>query len=106
MLELLQFERPFAELRDSLLAFPYDYEGDAVVLMRKHIAHALQRLVDGAISAEALEAWAEFVEGRPGIEYENGMEERLSEALFQLSTPEINEPVTAERCWRLLKQLR
>ncbi|HEX7076764.1 MAG TPA: hypothetical protein VF226_22215 [Hyphomicrobiaceae bacterium] len=106
LLELLQFERPFPELRSSILAFPYDYDGDPVVLTRNHLAHVLQCVVDGTISEQELEAWSELIEGRPGIEYESGMESRLSEILFQLSTPEINEPVTVEKCWRLLKDLR
>lgn len=76
------------------------------MLTRNHIAHVLQGVIDGAISGEEIEAWAELVEGRPGIEYESGMESPLSELLFQLSTPGINEPVTIEKCRSLLKQLR
>lgn len=66
----------------------------------------MQRVVDGTISGQEIEAWAELLAGRPGIEYESGMESRLSAVLFQLSTPDINEPVTIEECWRLLEQLR
>lgn len=106
LLELLQFDRSLPELRDLIRRFPYDYEGDAVVLTRRHVAHALQRLIDGAISPVDLEAWAELVEGRPGVQYEYGREESVGEALFQLSTPEINESITSDLCWRLLKALR
>jgi hypothetical protein len=69
-------------------------------------ANELQCAVDGIISGQEIEAWAELIEGSPSIESESEMESRLSEVIFQLSTPDINEPVTIEKCWRLLKQLR
>ncbi len=103
--ELLQFDRPLADLRNAVLAAPYDYDGEPVLLRKEHIAHALNCFVDGIITAGDLEVWAELIEGRPGIDFETSAEDELSEILFQISTPEINGPVSIEKCQRMLEQL-
>jgi hypothetical protein len=61
--------------------------------------------MEGRISVRELETWASLLEGRPGIDYEVGHEDQVSEVLFQLSTPNINEEVTSAKCWRLMKKL-
>lgn len=103
--DLVELNRPVPNLRKVVLAQPYDYEGDPIVLQKKHIANVLQRFVDGELSASDLETWADLVEGRSGIEYEASVEDELSEALFQLSTPDITGPNSLEKCRRLLQEL-
>lgn len=106
LIDLVQFKQPLAELRASILAQVHDYDGEPVVLTRKDLTSVLRRCIDREIPGVDITAWAELVEGRPGIDYESEKEEELSEVLFELSTPEINEAVTPEKCWRLLKALR
>jgi hypothetical protein len=91
--DLLRFESPILELERPWQELPYDYDGVPVVLTIAHIKHALQRRIDEEITAKDLEIWAILVEGRPGIEYED--EEQISDLLFQLATPEINQPLSA-----------
>jgi hypothetical protein len=80
--------------------------GDRTVFGAREFTSILQRCLEGEIPEADVTAWAELVEGRPSIDYESGKEEELADALFELSTPEINEPVTLEKCWRLLKAFR
>jgi len=101
---LVRFEAPILELEKPWQRLPYDYDGVAVMLTMAHIKHALQRRIDGEITAKDLELWADLVEGRPGIEYED--EEQCSDLLFQLSTPEINQPLSADACHRILAALK
>src|ERR1039457_1877068 len=93
---LLRFEGSVSELERPWQRLPYDYDGLPVVLTMAHIKHALQRRIDEDITAKDLEIWADLVEGRPGIEYED--EEQCSDLLFRLSTPEINQPLSVESC--------
>jgi hypothetical protein len=102
---LVRFEGSFAALQDSLRDLPYDYRGSPVVLTSAHVAHALRRCLNDEVTATELEAWAELIQGRPGIEYEPGQQETLANILFKLSTPDINEPISAALCWRILKTL-
>jgi hypothetical protein len=101
---LLRFEGSVSELERPWQRLPYDYDGLPVVLTMAHIKHALQRRIDEDITAKDLEIWADLVEGRPGIEYED--EEQCSDLLFRLSTPEINQPLSVESCRHILAELK
>jgi hypothetical protein len=112
MLErLVAGPREAAAVWPSLKALPYDCEDELVVLTRSHICAALEQYLAGAISAKELENWAEMLEGRPGIEYEPdpGSDEdahHVATVLFDLSTPEINPPLTHLRARELIERLR
>jgi len=105
LLELVELARPTSELEQLAHMYPYDYEGTPVSLTRDHLKNVLTQCIEGRIPPRDLERWAGLIEGRPGIDYEAGHEEQLSEVLFQLSTPEINEVLTPQKCWRLLNSL-
>ena len=105
LIELVEFRRPALELQRLVDAFPYDFDGAPVSLTRGHLRNSLARCIDGRISVRELEAWASLLEGRPGIDYEVGHEDQVSEVLFQLSTPDINGEVSPQKCWRLMKNL-
>ena len=97
---LVRFEGPILELEKPWQSLSYDYDGVPVRLTMAHIKHALRRRIDSDITASDLELWADLVEGRAGIEYED--EEQCSDLLFQLSTPEINQPLSTDVCRRIL----
>lgn len=103
---LLRFVSSVADLREQLSELPHDYDGQPAVMTKAHMAHALRRFIKGDITATDLEQWDDLVEGRPGIEYQTGYERILEKALFQLSTPDINRPITIAMCWRLLKEVQ
>jgi hypothetical protein len=102
--ELVRFERPISVLEKAWQQLPYDFSGNPVVLTISHIKHALQQRIDEEITAKDLELWADLVEGRPGIEYED--EEQCSDLLFRLSTPEINQPLSADTCRQIFASLK
>lgn len=96
------------DLRDSIAAvreYPYDSEVPLVTLQAEHIRRAMQRYLGGDITAAELEAWAEVVEGRDDIEYFEPHEDEISEALFRLSTPELNSPLSKEVAEKWLLEL-
>ena len=105
LMELVEFRQPALELERLVHTFPYDFEGIPVALTRDHLRNSLARCIEGRISVRELETWASLLEGRPGIDYEVGHEDQVSEVLFQLSTSDINEEVTPAKCWLLMKKL-
>ncbi len=112
MLErLLSGPTALEAVRPSLASMPYDCEENLVTLKREHICAALQQFLAGAVSAKQLEDWAELLEDRPGVEYEldPGAEEDaaiVADALFELSTPEIHNPLTRARASEIIESLR
>ncbi len=104
--ELLCFAQPLGQIQQRLKEFPFDYTGNPVVLRKAHLTSALHRCIKGEITTEDLENWAELLVVRPGIGYETGSESKLEAVLFQISTPQINAPLSATTCWRLLQELQ
>ena len=105
---LVEWRGELGQLRANLQRFPWDAEDRLLTLTPGHICRALERYLRGEVSEADVEAWADAVEGREDLEYLSPCEERISEALFQLSTPGINAPInrqTAERWQRELSAL-
>jgi len=55
---------------------------------------ALELCVEGVLSGERIQEWAEILEMNEHVDYESGVEEAIADVLFRLSTPEINEPIS------------
>lgn len=70
---------------------------DLVVLTREQMRKIMNMYLDDEISAEQLSEWAELVEGRDGIAYEDGHEQNIADVLFWISEPEINSKVTKNK---------
>lgn len=105
VLELVDWRGALTDLRAALQDFPWDCEHSLVVLRPEHICRAIDRFLKDEVSAKELEDWAEAVEGREDIEYLASHSEIISEALFQLSTPEANVPISKLSAGRWLHEL-
>lgn len=66
-----------------------------VPVCRADIDHALLLHQDGLIDSAQLQAWAECLEMNDYVEYEAGAEATIADILFRLSTPSINEQISA-----------
>ena len=78
-------EAIFVSLRASALAA----SGSSVQIDRANVRHAIEAFLKGEISADLLERWAEAVHGADDVALEPADKAFLSEALFELSTPEL-----------------
>ncbi|MDQ6713731.1 MAG: hypothetical protein M3Z28_11170 [Candidatus Dormibacteraeota bacterium] len=87
--DLLHLRKPVTAAARLLKSFPWDSDHPLVTLTRGDARNALDRYLDGAISTEELEQWANAIEGRDDIGFESGSEELLKDFVFQISTPEI-----------------
>lgn len=71
---------------------------DMVILKREDVSHVMQLFLDNRIDAKELSSWAELVEGRDGITYEDiNTADKISMVLFWLASPEINGKLTEEK---------
>lgn len=92
---LLSFERPLPELQEALKEVPVDIP-DVVVLTRRDVRGVLQRFIDGELGTQAVEDWANLVEGLDGIGFEAGWVDELSEAIHTLANPYLTSQLNAE----------
>ena len=78
----------------------------AVVLDRASAQAALRKVLAGEALPGDLTAWTEQLHMREDIDIEPGHEDLLTQFLFEMSTPELFEPITRELCSRWLRELR
>jgi len=102
---LVDWRGQLSDLIAAAREFPYDSEVPIVTLQTAHIRSVLQRYLRGDISAAEVEVWAEAVEGRDDIEYFGPHEDEIAEALFRLSTPQINTPLSKEIAEKCISEL-
>ena len=93
---------PVASLAAELAAYPWDSETELVILTRQDALSVLERYAAGRVVADDARIWASALEVREDVALERGARSLLSELLFQLATPEVTEPLTAEvaRRWQ------
>lgn len=102
--DLIDFRRPVLEAVAALGSFTWDAPRELVAVTKGHLVAGIQRCLDGTISLEELRAWAEALEGRDDVGYEEGGDE-LREAVFELATPALFGEPTATLS-ELLERLR
>ena len=79
---------------------------EVVALDRSAARNSLQMFVAGLADANDLENWAEKVHELDGIGVEVGHEDVLTQFLFEISTPDLFEPITIELCRRWIEILQ
>jgi hypothetical protein len=65
-----------------------------IYLSRNALLKIIDRFLGEKLSAADLEAFAEALDGNESVRFEEQYRQALSDVLFQLSTPEINAPLT------------
>lgn len=72
-----------------LAEFEWDSEQELVQLESRHVILVLKRYVAGEILSEEVEAWANLIEGRDDVDYEE-----VKEVLHILANPVITYELT------------
>jgi hypothetical protein len=108
--ELIDLAAPYVALaeqfRVTVDALPPRRDfGPEVLLTHEDVMRGLRLYVSGAISAEHLSSWASLLEMNQFVEYAEEKHGAISEVLFLLASPDINEPITPDVCGRLLRKL-
>ena len=103
--ELLELSKPLEEIMAQLAVMDWDYEGDGVVLTRKHLVTVLQRYLRDELSDSDIESWANQIEGREDIQFEAGCEQGIEDVLYELANPALTQPLDRASAEVLLEKL-
>ena len=105
MNRLLKFQERISVLEEAIKQFPWHYDGPCERLMTSHLANALNRFLREEISATDVENWANFIECREDIDFEEGQEETFTDVLFELANSTLQGELTKQSCRGLLSRL-
>ena len=84
LLDLLHFKNNIDTLRNMLSQIDFDSETELVSMSRDDIVEILQRSLDKKISFLGLEEWANLIECREDIGFDD---EKTQEMIFKLANP-------------------
>jgi hypothetical protein len=81
------------------------HEGPAVLLSRPAVQDVLRRCISGELDVAELPRWAGAVHMLDRVEIDEEDVDLLTQFLFEVSTPELFEPVTLTACQRWINQM-
>ena len=84
LLDLVHFKNNIDTLKNMLSQIGFDSEIELVSMSRDNIVEILQRSLDKKISFLELEEWANLIECREDIDFED---EKTQEMIFKLANP-------------------
>lgn len=104
--ELVRFEKPTEPLLRELGSFGWDWsEAPLLVLKKEDLVRVVDRFLAGEIDAAQLQQWAENLEVREDVAFDEPEEALIDDVFFRLATPEINEPLTRQSVQRMKDEL-
>lgn len=103
--DLVEHRIPAREAQARLAAFAWD-EDELLDLQVRHVSAVLARFVDGEIDAAEVTEWADTVDLRDDLGREPGRETQINDALFALSSPELQGEDLEATARRVLAELR
>ena len=104
--DLICFRRPAADLSKELTQFDWDYDGEPVIIKASHVGTVLEGFISNKFSAKDLEDWANLIECREDLDYEDSKREKLEEVFDVLANPVLQGEITKQSCEFYLNQLK
>jgi hypothetical protein len=99
---LIEFSSPIDTIANRIHQFDWDYEGPVVELRSTHVADVLRRFIKAELSASEIEKWAELIEGREDISFEEYHRDWIDAVIHELANPSLTERLDFGRAKELL----
>ena len=103
--ELVAFSKPVGVLSSSLSKFDWDYEGEPLVVTASQIQGVLKFFLAGEYTAKDMEDWANLIECREDLEFEEHHHEAIENVVHCLANPALQGEITVDTCKELLATL-
>jgi hypothetical protein len=105
--ELVQFTRPTEPLWRELSSFGWDCDDESIrlVFKKQDLLTVFERFLAGEISPKELEDWAEGLECRDDITFEEEDSDLMRDMLFRLSSPILTEDLTIQSVTKMKHEL-
>ncbi len=100
--DLVLLQGSIEVLQKELSQYSWDIEKPILKINVKDFSNVLKRSINNEIDFETLTNWANALECRDDLEFEN---EEMQEVIFELANPEINGEITKERLSEIIIEL-
>lgn len=102
LLDLINFKKNIKELEIELKEYHWDSEIIELFASNKQIVSVLTRFVSGKISESDFIDWANALECRDDIDYND---DRIQDIICELATPELNGGISIHRINEIIKSI-
>lgn len=92
---LVLFNQDIDLIAENLSKFDWDSEPE-IFLTTENVYDAMEKYLNGTVTAEEIEKWANVIEMRDDIVFEEGREELIKKIIFYLANSEINFKITRD----------
>lgn len=103
--QVISFERPVEDLALRLSQFDWDYEGQPLIIHGSHIREVLNRFLAGEINEKDLENWANLIECRDDLDFDDRQRDVIENIIYCLANPILQGELTISFCENLLGSL-
>ena len=105
--ELVLFEKPSESLLQELKSFGWDWtEAPLLTIKKEDLLRIVDRFLTGQLSALQLQEWAENLETREDVAFDEKDAEIIDDIFFQIATPMINGPLTSDAIRKMREMLQ
>ncbi|WP_409523498.1 hypothetical protein [Nitrincola sp. MINF-07-Sa-05] len=99
--DLLEFSKPIGMLSDNLSTLDWDYEGAPLIIYSSQVKNVIERFFSGEITAKELEEWANLIECREDLDFEDEKREELENVINCLANPALEGEISDASCKKL-----
>ena len=99
---LITFSQSISILADNLSKLDWDYDGPPLIVSAEQVQEVLERFLAGRFSAQELEDWANLIEGREDLEFEEIKHNEIADVIHCLANPELEGRITTDSCKALI----
>jgi hypothetical protein len=104
---LVEGRSPISDIQERLRKVPWDPPDDErVTLTRDIAASVLRRALEGHLQLDELMNWADAIEVREDISFEEPYRETLRDIVFEVANPVLEGALTIEKIKGLLNRLQ
>lgn len=85
--KLIRFSDDREKISQELTKIDWDYDGEPVVLTKSIVEAVLGRYAIGELNSDDIEWWANAIEGREHVRFEEENTGKIESAVFSLANP-------------------
>ena len=105
MTHLIEYQEQISRLIEKLKEYEWDCDEELVVLTPAHVVKVLDKFLANEINEIQVQEWANAIERREDIGFQEEYLSTLDEMIFWLANPNINFPISVELARRVICNL-
>jgi hypothetical protein len=91
---LAEYVLPIEPVLAELSQYPFDSDLPLFTVSRNHVLAVLDRYATGELTPEQVTDWADLIECRDDLDFEDVSSGLLRDTVFQLANPNLTQPVS------------